>query len=413
MKKVLIISNSFPPYLDGGVFRPLKFTKYLPKCGWTPVILKSKTKLQKNFPRDESLCNDFPQNLKIYETFSLCKYLNMFQRKLNNEKDLLNVPDPHIGWLPFALVAGRKIILKEKIDMIFTTGPPHSTHLIGYLLKKVYGTPWVADFRDPWVQNVYIKPPTGVHAFLQKIMEHNVIKHADRIVTVTEPIKNDFIESYKSLIKDKILVIPNGYDPGDFVNLIPKKTDKCTFSYTGSLYLSISLDLFLKSVKDVITEKPDMMNKIKVIIAGSMNESHILGLINELGINNIVEYKGLVSYKASLDVMMNSDVLIVVSSSKGYTDQHTKTFQYMAAKKAILGMVPNGPAADVIKNFGDSIVVHPDDVDEIKNAIYTFYYIYSQGQLKGGDDLEVIEKYNRERLTLELAQLFNEILNKL
>lgn len=410
MKRVLIISYFFPPDLDGGVFRPLKFTKYLPRYGWTPVILKSKIKLQKRFPKDESLSKDFPPNLKIIETFSLCKTLYMLEGILGLKNDVLQIPDYQIGWLPFAIFAGIRTIFKDNINVIYTTGPPHSTHLIGLMLKKICNISWVADFRDPWTKNTYIKLPTTIHKRMVGNMEQKVIEYADRIVTVTEPIKKDFVETYKSVSKEKFMVIPNGFDHEDFEKLTPKKTEKFTITYTGSLYLSISLDVFLKSLKELIIERPELKNSIKVVIAGTMDESHILKQIKELEIDRIVELKGLVSYEKSLELMGNSDVLIVISSSKGYTDQHTKTFLYMAANKVILGLVPKGPAAELITNSGDSIVVHPEDVEGIKDAIYKLYIKYSHGTLKGEVDLKKIEGYNREKLTEKLARVFDEVI---
>jgi glycosyltransferase involved in cell wall biosynthesis len=415
MKKILIISNSFPPDLDGGVFRPLKFTKYLPKFGWTPVILKSKTKLLKNYPKDDALCRDFPPDLMIYETYSLAKIIHMFQAKLNNKLNSLELPDVHIGWLPFAILAGKKAIMKDECDVIFTTGPPHSTHLIGFFLKKLHRKPWVADLRDPWTLNfLHTEYPFRFQKQINEWLEKLVITNADQIITVTDPINEDFISKYNYLNSNKFICIPNGYDPDDFKYIIPQKTNKFTITYTGSFYGSLSPEPFFQCLKEVLEEHHDMREKMTFVIAGQSHEELIKEMINKFGLKDIVDFKGVVSYKESLRLMVNSDVLLLILPSDENNDHiknvyTQKIFNYLATGKPILGLVPEGIASELIRNFGDSIVVHPDIFREIKNAIYELYSKYSEGIIKGENGDLIIERYNRQTLTDHLAATLNSL----
>ncbi len=128
MKKILIITNTFPPTGGTGVQRNLKFVKYLPQFHWQPFVLTIKSSYL--LLKDNNLLNEIPKEAKIYRTnclkpkqkhLSWVKINTEEKKENNNFKNILNsilkfiereliIPDIWIGWLPFSLSTGRKII---------------------------------------------------------------------------------------------------------------------------------------------------------------------------------------------------------------------------------------------------------------------------------------------------------------
>ncbi|MBT4249005.1 group 1 glycosyl transferase, partial [bacterium] len=197
MKNVLIISYYWPPSGGGGVQRVLKFCKYLPDYGWNPIVLTVK---DGEFPAfDNSLLEDV-NDIVCYKIkgFSLYSIFKKFSGKKNvpthqispgNADNViirlarwirfnLVIPDGRIGWYRGAIKAAKKIIHDNNIDMILTSGPPHSVHLIGNSLAKKTGIKWVTDFRDPWTDNFYYNenPRNFLITYLDNYLEKLVLK---------------------------------------------------------------------------------------------------------------------------------------------------------------------------------------------------------------------------------------------
>ena len=134
MKKVLAVAYHYPPVGGGGVFRTLKFTKYLPKFGFQPYVLTVKNSMYK--PKDLSLVKEIPPETKVIATFSFEHRILRASRLLNINPDWFFIPDVNVGWLPFSIRAGTKVIRQENIDVIYATAPIWTSLLIGYFLKK-------------------------------------------------------------------------------------------------------------------------------------------------------------------------------------------------------------------------------------------------------------------------------------
>ena len=174
-EKILIISYYWPPAGGSGVQRWLYFSKYLSKFNFKPIILSVNPSKASYASIDKSLNNSVSE-IETYRTYSFepLKFYSLFKsngripqsvipKKTFFDRFLafirLNffIPDARIGWNPFAIKKALRIIRDQKIKHIITTGPPHSTHLIGLKVKKITGVKWLADFRDPWQELFYLK----------------------------------------------------------------------------------------------------------------------------------------------------------------------------------------------------------------------------------------------------------------
>ena len=234
MNRVLIITYHFPPYRTGGVYRHLKFCKYLRDFSREPYVLTVKNPSKQLL--DLSLMKDVPNNLSLYKTLSiepdglrnaverLIDRNNSFSSKpklkmINGINKILKkyllIPDDKVGWIPHTLIKAIHIMKKNGIGIVCTTSPPHSTHLIGLFLKLNLKCRWIADFRDPWLysfMNKLMYENLGYRQRLEKNMEKCVFKYADRIITVTEGVRKRYRKLYGKEVAEKISLITNGYD---------------------------------------------------------------------------------------------------------------------------------------------------------------------------------------------------------
>jgi glycosyltransferase involved in cell wall biosynthesis len=281
MKKVLIIAYYFPPLGWSGVQRTLKFVKYLRKFGWEPVVVTvGETKFS---ILDETLVNEIPKGVQvikiddvkfkhvtdnakqILKSYTECisntildsdlkqKYEEAIEQKISELRDLLLIPDGNAIWANNVIKSiNIKIDLKD-INVIYTTSAPYSSHLIGQHIKEKYNIPWVADFRDEWINNAdYIIDEETLDFEIQKYMENTVVEKCDKIITTTPYASQNFVDRY-NLNDKKVYTITNGYDEEDFYKIKEnKKNNKFTIIHNGSCYLNRSPQTFFKAVRNLI-----------------------------------------------------------------------------------------------------------------------------------------------------------------
>ena len=409
MKKVLVVAYHYPPVGGGGVFRTLKFTKYFSQFGFRPYVLTVKNSMYT--PKDLSLVKDVPPDVKIIATFSFEHRLLRASRLLNISPEWFFVPDTNVGWLPFAIRAGRKIILQENIDVIYVTAPIWTSLLIGCLLKERMKKPLVVDFRDPWTINPYHKPPTKFHAKIENCLEQRVMAIADYVITVSQPYKSRLIEKYPFL-KNKFEVIMNGFDPDDFKYLKRQSLQgKLKIVHTGSLYGLRSPKNFLFALHKLFQEKPALRKEIEVQFIGNYGKEAPM-IVNNLGLNDSVRCIRYMSHKKCLELLVNSHVLLLIIASEGTKTSGIvtgKLFEYLFSGRPILAIASKeSVAAEIVQSTKAGIVVS-SNAEIIKNAILEFYEKWKKGKLISTTEMASINRYNRKVLTRKLVRIFEKV----
>ena len=238
MNRVLIITYYWPPSGGSGVQRWLKFAKYLPQFGWEPVIYTPQNPQANAI--DEALSKDISPSLevlktKIREPYGFYSILSgnksgkqpiranlisdnrkssFFQKFSLYVRGNFFIPDPRRWWVGPSVKYLKNYLREHPVDAIVSTGPPHSMHLIARTLHRETGIRWIADFRDPWTGIFYFKYlPLSRYALRKhRRLEQSVLEEADRIVTVSAQMKEDF--SGRTSVP--IEIITNGFDPADF-----------------------------------------------------------------------------------------------------------------------------------------------------------------------------------------------------
>ncbi len=426
MKKLLVIVYYWPPCGGVGVQRWLRFIKYLPQLGWDPTVL---TTIDGDYPAiDETLLSSVPKGIKVIRTKTLT-FSRMYDRFSKTGKSKmphgsleinptdpffkklsiwirlnLVIPDARKIWNKFAYQAARKELFINKYDAVITTGPPHSTHLIGLKLKNKYNINWIADFRDPWTQMGYLKnvKRLNITSFFDKQLENKVVKTCDAVIAASQKIISDL-----NCSPDKIHHITNGFDPDDYKGFKQdKKGDNFNLNYFGTLPPESSPVLVLESV--IQLHKMGITN-IKMNFWGNISDE-VKEQLNKLDDSEIVKFHKHIAHNSAIELMSNSSMLLLminnVKNNEGIIT--AKIFEYMGSGVTILGIGPTSsePAA-ILQETGSGKMFQYEQVDEIADHIKTIYKLWQQGK---ETVLKDINKYSCVNLTKKLDVILNKFI---
>lgn len=444
MRKVLVIAYYFPPLGWSGVQRTLKFAKYLRDFDWEPIVVTvGKTKFS---ILDESLEDELPKDINIIRIDDIVLkdvtdvmkrqmkgYIEASMNFISDEnlkqlyeeeiekifselRDLLLIPDGNAIWANNVIKTIRNKIDFNKIDVVYTTSGPYSAHIIGEHIKREYSIPWIADFRDQWINNPYIdNDKNSLRYKIEKNMEKSVVLNCDRLITTTPIITENYITTYK-IEKNKVITITNGYDEEDFKNIKSKKqNNKFTIVHNGSFYLKRNPYTVARVIKklvenDIIDEK-----KIEIILNGN-NDYNIINKFKEImgKYSYIITINGYLSHEESLIKSNDADILLLIcgeeeSSKQVYTG---KVFEYLRLRKPVLSISPKGSLVEKLLHETEcGINAEYSDIETIEKIILNYYNSWLKGnKIKVG--AKNIERYERKELTKKLVEIFNEVYYK-
>lgn len=426
MKKALIVTYYWPPAGGPGVQRWLKFVTYLRDFSIEPVVYIPENP---NYPLlDKSLVAEIPTGIRVLKQpiFEPYKFAEIFSRgdsktissgiiAKEQEQSAIQklmlfvrgnffIPDARKFWFKPSVNYLKSVLEKEMFDVLITTGPPHSLHLIGLELQKNLNIKWIADFRDPWTEIGYHKKLKLTRSSRQKHLnlESEVLNKADHIITTSYTIKAEF----ESKTTRPIRVITNGFDK---LQEEPITSDYFEISHIGSLLSGRSPNILWKAISEIVEDDPAFRNKLKIRLAGKIS-SEVKESIEELGLQKYLQIDGYVSHKEALKLQNRASILLLLEidslETRGIIPG--KIFEYFAAKRPILAIGPgNWEAGKMVLDTQSGTYLLFGDKEKVKSWIKDqFYQKESQGTKRMNSD---ISQYHRKELTGELADLINKI----
>lgn len=419
-KRVLVIAYYFPPMGLSGVQRVAKFVKYLPQCGWQPVVLTVAP--GGYFAYDESLLREVTEaGAKIHRTrsidptqvFNAQKTVSLpaegKRRRWSTLSQWLFVPDNKIGWFPFAVREGLRLLRDTPCHLIYSTAPPYTAHLVGAWLQRKTGLPLVLDYRDDWVGNPRHHYPTRMHERLSATLERWAMRQARAAFTINEPIRTSLARRNP---RTPVHLLPQGFDPADFdVSPAAKPEGKMRLVYSGIFYDAQTPDFFLRALAEVLARQPALREDVEALFVGLVPDQS-RQLADELGLANVVSYAGYVDHRDAVAYLKSADVLwMTIGRRPGAEGISTsKLFEYFGAKKPILALVPGGAARDALAEHGAATVVAPDDVSGIAEALLRLFAQWKQKRLPE-PNTAYLATFDRRRLTAQLAAAFDACLD--
>jgi glycosyltransferase involved in cell wall biosynthesis len=416
MKKVLFITHMFPPCADVGVIRVLKFIKFLDKMGWKTFVLTSRKLLEARF-RDDKLSAEIPQGTKIVK----CQDLNLWLNIMDRINMLAKFELKALSWIPFALANGIK--LARESDILFSTAPPLSNHIVGLLLSKICRKPIVMDYRDT-VTFTPLAPSKSIYNKLSYPLEAACVKRADKVVCTSKGLQSDLIR-YFGL--SKTTYVYSGFDPEDFEQKSSSNHDQLAISYIGSLATGHHPKLFLEGLKEFLRIRPEANDRILVRFAGA-HSPEVKKEIEEMKLSKIVQLKGVLPRKEAITLMKESDVLLLLLTPMGREKIDftrilyaipMKTFEYIGARKLIFAIVLEGnECVDIVKACrGVVISINPNDlspdsdlfvVNRVVQELCSIYNLWKTESLNC--DSVDIEKFSVEFSAKRLDEILNALI---
>ena len=401
----------------------MKFVKYLPEYNIKPILYIPENP---NYPiYDYSLNDEVSEKLEIIKNpiteisniISNSKSLNLIrsgnipnpkeqsllQRLLFFIRGNLFIPDMKILWKNKSIDFIENYLSKTKIDVVITTGPPHSLHLIGYELKKRLNIKWISDFRDPWVNLNYLNRFHLLPSVKRrhKKLRDKVLINSNSVIVTSEKLKKLYKE-----IAPNIFKITNGYDyEYSTVNI----DSKFSISHIGSLYPERNPKYLWDIIDEICINNEEFRSNLQINFIGNTSEKIIKYLSNKT-FKSCVKFFDYVDYKRAIEFMCSSQILLMVEVNDNDSSYAIpgKLFDYLNSKRPIIAIGPDKSEVNQILydtnagkffNYNESI--------NLKLHIENLYNQYEMGSISY--DAKNISIYRRKNLTEELSKIINKV----
>lgn len=383
--RILLISFFFPPYNVIGAVRNAKMAKYLRSFGHDVEVLSAD---RQNVMRSD-LSTELPAERIHYTHWLNPRWpldlifgrgekisfagnaavtgpegsAGLLSRMISLVKTVVYFPDPQIGWLPFACAKASSVMRKRRPDVIYASAPPFTGLMIAARVGGRHGIPWVADFRDLWVDNeCYDYPPWRLEC--EEKVERRTVSKAAAMVTVSEPLAELLRSKYGKTVR----VIPNGFDACDYPGQVGPQSERgeLLIVYTGNIYPERQSP---RPLFEAIRMMGPTAGKIKVRFYG-VRQRDIGHLDAGCGIPENVEFRPPVSHREALGLQAGADLLLhLLWNDPGQPGIYSgKLFEYLGARRPVLalGSVDN-VAARLIRERSAGLV--SDDPGAIRDYL--------------------------------------------
>lgn len=432
MKRVLIISYYWPPSGGSGVQRWVKFAKYLPAEGWQPVIYTPENPELTTI--DHTLEEEVPVEAEVIKTHITEPYglyrklfgggksatqgeVNPINSQKKNLKQKLSmlirgnlfIPDPRCLWISPSINFLKKYLKEHPVDVIVSTGPPHSMHLIAQGVSKALGLPWIADFRDPWTRMFYFKH-LGLSPWAEKrhrYLEQTVLDSADVIVAVSPLVQEEF----QAMTGTPVELITNGFDEEDFAQVV-EPDGYFNITHTGLFASDGNPEVIWKALADKCTSDSEFAGMLRIRLAGK-NDKEITDSIAAAGLAKNLRDVGYVDHQRAVREQKNASLLILpLRKEPEYkATLPGKLFEYLASGRPVLGIgQTDGAMARILNSTKAGVVFNWDDGASVRKYIDICWEKFKTDTLQA--DTENIGQFSRRALTSRMAALMDSLIDK-
>jgi glycosyltransferase involved in cell wall biosynthesis len=403
MKRALFVSYYFPPLGGVGAQRPLKFAKYLRQFGWNVDVLTVDPKI--GLKLDPSLAKDVPAETLVRAAATAeTRFMGLDRLPLLKYWRLLLWPDAAALWKPHAVRLGLEMARERSYDLIFSSAPPYSVHLIAETLQRELALPWVADFRDPWSQNRSLHRVQPWRRTWDRRAETRILAKADHVLTVTEAMRKDLLRDF-ALAPERVTAITNGFDPEEFPPAPPPQNETMTLLFTGSAYGEYNPMALLEGLDRFAKQNPEARFRLRMIGAVSawMRAHH-----GDSPFAFPIEFMDFIPHAEIPRQLQAADLLLLSYPSWMMAGIPVKLFEYMASGRPVLGLFPAGAEAEqVIRETQCGIAVN--DPDHVAEAFTRCYRLWQEGEPLSQPLPDRIARYDRRLQAQALAEVFDRI----
>jgi len=414
MKKALLIAYHFPPIrVSSGIQRTLSLTRYLNEHDWQPSVLSIAPRAYEKVSDDQLA--DVPTHIEVKRAagWDTARHLSIGGRYLS----FMAMPDRWVSWVLGGVVSGFAMIRKNKPDVIWSTYPIATAHLIGLALHRLTGIPWIADCRDSMTEENYPTNPTQRKIY--QWIEKQAVKRASRMIFTTQGTRQMYMTRYPQVDPDHFVVIPNGYDEEIFLvaeqGLVkrPAQDGKLILVHSGVLYPSErDPTAFFDALAGLKQEGVISADKLNIVLRATGHDSVFQPMLQQRAIDDLVSLVPGVSYNEALQEMLTVDGLLLFQAANCNHQVPAKLYEYFRAAKPVFALTDKtGNTAETLREAGINDVVDLANKNEIKQQLVTFLRQLEAGAASVANP-EVASSYSRQALTARFAKVFNEVANR-
>lgn len=415
-RKLLVVAFHFPP-LQGstGIYRTLSFAKHLPRHGWDVAVLTANSTAYPQ-TRAENL-SVIPVDTRVIRAWALDTQRHLAIR--GRYPQLLATPDRWLSWIPSAIAAGVGEVLRWHPDAIMSTYPIPSAHCIGLALRRLCRVPWVADFRDPMLQDNYPREATLRTAYRR--IEQATFARADRITVTTPGTAELYLRRYVDTAAGSVHVIPNGFDEELFAGATPAADSTAPDAVGGRMKLRLlhsgllypherNPENFFRAMAEARSEGRIHESEVEVVLRASGNEAAYRSRLEGLGLASLIHLLPPVPYREALSEMLAADACLVFQADNCNQQIPAKIYEYLYARKPILAFAdPQGDTGRTLASVGIRHIAALEDKDAIKRCLLDFLAALRTGSAPRAP-MDAVMAFSRRAAAAQLAKLLDEML---
>jgi glycosyltransferase involved in cell wall biosynthesis len=424
--RALIVSYYFPPAGGGGVQRVLKLCKHLPAFGWDVDVLAPDD--PKWLAHDPGLAAEIPPATVVHraryrgpsderpvaDVLAGARGLSGVATRAGIYGRQLLLPDPRVVWVPDAARAAARIVRERSATVVLTTSPPSSAHMVGSIVARRTGVPWVADMRDSWLANPhrrYERRSVRLKRAGLEAMARRTFARVSAMTTVTETIA----EEARALAPPgtPTAVISNGCDFDEFAGLEHAPASRLRILHAGFFFGNRTPRPFLQALSGLLADRPELRDVVEARFVGGFRTAD-REWAESLGLGSSLRIDGFLPHDLALREMKDADALLLLiprSGGLGTSVLSGKLFEYLAAERPVLALVPpEGIAAGLLRETGFAYIADPDDVAGIRGQIEAVVAAWQGGGL--GDrpmPEELRERLDRRTRAAEMADVLRSV----
>jgi glycosyltransferase involved in cell wall biosynthesis len=403
-RRVLLLSYHFPPLGGGGVQRWVKHVKFLPDAGWEPIVLTTRSSVY--HARDATLDGDLRPDLTVLRARELRwghrLRSSLVRLRLPALRVLAGWPDAQAGWIPDATRQALAAVRHRRPAVLVSTSPAVSAHVVGLLVARTTGIPWIADFRDEFVHNPWPDRKSSLVRAADRRLEAAICRAAHRVLVTT-----DMAQIVGAPLGDrKRITLTNGVDPDDLSSVVAiPSDDRFRLSFVGSLYRAIDLAPVLAALRRLAMRGAIDPAVCEVRVVGNVG-------VPELHAGPVpVVRTGYVEHAAALEEMAGAGALICYVPPQG-NPTPGKVFEYLASGRPVLCVTTKQNFAwRLVEELGAGVCADPRDDAGIEAAIAALYDDWRAGRLDNPWAVRdaVLARFSREKLARDLASLLDVV----
>jgi glycosyltransferase involved in cell wall biosynthesis len=404
-----MIAFQFPPFaMSSGVQRTLRFVQHLPAHGWQPIVLSAHPRAYPSVSSD--LLDEVPPGTVVRRAFALdaARHLAIAGRY----PGFLGRPDRWVSWTLGAVPAGLRLIARHRPEVIWSTYPIATAHLVAHRLHVLTGIPMVADFRDPMAQEGYPQDPRTHRSFVR--IEQAVARDAAKLVFVTPSALATYRARYPDDAAERFVMIENGFDEESFAAVesglayLPLNAGCFTLLHSGIVYPSerdpTALFAALGRLRRERRIAPDTL---RIRFRAPVHAALLQRLAAETGTTELIEVLPAVPYRDALQEMLRADGLLVMQAANCNEQIPAKLYEYLRARRPILGLTdPAGDTGWTMRANGVAHIARLEDIDAVERAMSDYLAAMRPGTAPAslGERLSALSRRARARQLAELLE---------